>query len=57
MNALSLVTLSLIIAFKLKESSLVNCHVTDSFQGTCSFGKVRIVYITVQFSTVRFMGT
>jgi len=58
MNVLSHMTLSSIIAFKLKESfSLVSCHVTDSFQGTCSFGKVRIVYITVQFSTVRFMGT
>jgi hypothetical protein len=58
MCVLSHMTVSSIIAFKLIESfSLVNCHVTDSFQGTCSFGKVRIVYITVQFSTVQFVGT
>lgn len=51
MSVLFHMTASLTIAFKLMESfSLVNCHVTDSFQGTCSFGKVRTVYITVQFS-------
>jgi len=51
MSVLSHMTPSLIIAFKLMESfSVVICPVTDNFQGTCSFGKVRTVYITVQFS-------